>query len=425
MVSSCKSVAILVAALSLVAVSASAATYSVVYSFGALKTGDGQGPQSSLIQASDGNLWGTTTSGGAYAVPFGSASGTIYSLNPTTGTETVRYSYKSDANPLSGLLQSNLGGLWGTTNGDGRYQSGTVFRISPRSGGPVTLHTFGNSSNSDGIMPSGNLIRDKKGFLWGTTEGGGANSSTACAELLYNRTLGTAGCGTVFKLLGLGGGGYRIVHNFSANSTDGFVPFAGLMQDTNGNFWGTTAAGGGGSCTWGQSTIIGCGTVFEITANGTYSVVHAFANDGVDGANSAAPLIQDTNGNIWGTTQSGGAFGAGTVFKIATNGTYSIVYSFAGSSTDGFFPSTGLMQDTNGDIWGTTSVGGTGGYGTVFEIARDGTYSVVHNFDDGSTTFADGDNPEAGLMQDTNGNIWGTTYGGGTGGNGTVFEITP
>jgi uncharacterized repeat protein (TIGR03803 family) len=375
-----------VAALSLAAFSASAQTYSVVYNF----TYQGWRPWAALIQDQNGNLWGTT-----WSAKSNFDSGTVYSLNPTTGVGTVVHNFGENSFP-SGLLDKN-GIFWGTTSTE-------VFQLNPGTGRVKTVHVF---KYADG--PSGGLMQDTNGNIWGT-------AGDTVFELTPNAK------GTMWT--------YRVVHSFcTPNCTDG-VPSGGLMQDASGNIWGTTLTGGANSNCFGGAN--GCGTVFEIAANGTYSVVYSFGASSTDGADPKGPLMQDSNGNIWGTTVYGGGGnctnqnynpGCGTVFEIAANGTYSVVHGFAGGTTDGIQPNGGLIQDTNGNVWGTTAAGGPGGNGTVFEIAANGTYSVVHSYGG-----AGGATPEAGLMQDTNGNLWGTTAAGGVPPNygyGTVFEITP
>lgn len=404
------------AAFSIATISASAATYSLVYSFGATSI-DAQGPQAGLMLDNTGKLWGTTNGGGIHGY------GAIFSINPATGVETVVYSdpygQSDEYSTISGLMQDKKGYIWGTVE-TGPYArgrlNGAMFRLSPVKGKIGLWRNFGRFPG-DGSDPQAGLMEDKNGSIWGTTASGGTN--TTCV------LTGIPGCGTVFKWAR---NGYFIVHSFGASSTDGVYPQSGLMQDANGNIWGTTP--GGGTSPDSLCGNYGCGIVFEIAANGTYSIVHNFGANDTDGAGPVAGLMQDPNGNIWGTTEGGGAFGDGTVFEIAINGTYSVVHSFGGpANADGANPFGGLIQDKNENIWGTTNEGGVGNdcgagnCGTVFEIAANGTYSVVYNFD--PFPGGDGWGPSAGLALDASGNIWGTTSEGGKFGDGTVFEITP
>jgi uncharacterized repeat protein (TIGR03803 family) len=202
---------------------------------------------------------------------------------------------------------------------------------------------------------------------------------------------------------------FTSLHSF--DYADGANPEAGMVQGANGKFYGTTYVGGANSD----------GSVFSITTGGALLTVHSF--NGADGANPEAGLILGTNGNFYGTTVNGGANGDGTVFSITASGTLTTLHNFCsqgGSScTDGSKSDAGLVQGTNGKLYGTTSGGGANGYGTVFGITAAGTLTTLHSFDG-----TDGSSPEAGLVQATNGKFYGTTYGGGANGYGTVFSIT-
>jgi uncharacterized repeat protein (TIGR03803 family) len=220
--------------------------------------------------------------------------------------------------------------------------------------------------------------------------------------------------GTVFKITP--SGTLTNLHTF--DNTGGFYPYAGLVQASDGRFYGTTANGGNMACH------NGCGTIFKITSSGTLTTLHSF--DSIDGASPTGVLVQATDGNLYGTTSFDG--GEGTVFKITPGGTLTTLHSFGG--TDGAFPEAGLVQATDGDFYGTTSQGGNSsacsfGCGTVFKITLGGTLTTLHNF--GGT---DGAFPSAVLLQATGGNFYGTTGNGGNStpcasGCGTVFKITP
>jgi uncharacterized repeat protein (TIGR03803 family) len=233
--------------------------------------------------------------------------------------------------------------------------------------------------------------------LYGTTSGGGAESA-----------------GTVFKITP--SGTLTTVYSFCARSgcSDGEFPYTGLVQATNGSLYGTTTGGGAN----------GDGTVFKITPSGVLTTLHSF--DGTDGYLPCTALVQATNGNLYGTTVQGGANGAGTVFKITPSGTLTTLYSFCSQSgcTDGKSPFSSLVQATNGNLYGTTFEGGADcvpdGCGTIFKITPSGTLTTLHRFD-----FTDGVDPEAGLVEATNGNLYGTTADGGATDSGTVFKITP
>ncbi len=207
------------------------------------------------------------------------------------------------------------------------------------------------------------------------------------------------------------------LYSFCAQSgcTDGEYPVAGLVQGTDGNFYGTTPEGGAN----------GGGTVFKITPTGTLTTLYSFCaqNNCADGANPAAGLVQATDGNFYGTTYAGGANGYGTVFKITPSGTLTTLYSFCskGGCADGSYPEAGLVQATDGNLYGTTFAatfdGGANGDGTVFKITPSGTLTTLYSF-----SGPDGANPWAGLVQATDGNFYGTTYAGGANGDGTVFK---
>ena len=236
---------------------------------------------------------------------------------------------------------------------------------------------------------------------------------------------GTYTFGTVFELTPIAGGGWteKVLYSFG-NGTDGAYPEAGLIFDAVGNLYGTTYGGG----------TYGTGTVFELTPTGggswTEKVLHNFNDNGTDGFYPYAGLIFDAAGNLYGTTSQGGTYGDGTVFELtpAAGGVWTekVLYSFNANGTDGTAPQAGLIFDAAGNLYGTTNQGGTYLSGTVFELTPAGggvwTETVLHNFNDNGT---DGAYPYAGLIFDGAGNLYGTTDGGGTYFGGTVFELTP
>ncbi len=389
------------AAFSLPAFCASAAAYSVVHSFGANST-DGTMPKARLTQDKRGNLWGTTYEGGAYRNPScGSAGcGTVFKI-AANGAYSVVHNFGangSDGNgPLPGLIQTRRGNLWGTTASGGAHGRGTVFEIATN-GTYSVAYSFGASA-ADGKLPQSGLTQDETGDLWGTTVAGGAHNA-----------------GTLFKVAA--NGAYSLVYDFGAHSTDGTGPLAGLILLKTGSFWGTTYAGGGWTCD-GR----GCGTVFSFDPRtGREKIVHSFGGNSSDGWSPYSGLMRDSRDIFWGTTYQGGAHSYGTLFKVTANRAYSVVHSFGANGTDGTYPYAGLTEDTKGNLWGTTVDGGAHDDGTVFAIAANGTYTIVRSFGANS---ADGVWPYAGLMRDRHGNLWGTTYQGGAHGAGTVFKIKP
>lgn len=389
---------------------------------------DGLSPFAGLIMDGSGNLYGTTVDGGATATMYPPGFGEVFKLTPN-GTETVPYSFTSNyvfpdgANPVAGLIMDGSGNLYGTTY-YGAYGAGTVFEVTPTTGTETVLYTF--FGYSDGANPSAGLVRDSSGNLYGTTSLGGGGYA-GCNN---------NGCGTVFQLAP--NGTLTTLYTFTGGS-DGANPTAGLIMDS-GNLYGTTSAGGNTAAGCSNSLgTLGCGTVFKLTPNGstfTFSVLYSFAG-GVDAANPGAAVIMDSHGNLYGTTQNGGTDNAGAVFKLAAATTApwkeTVLYSFSGGS-DGANPVASLVMDTSGNLYGTTYGGGTSsvgfGLGTVFELASNGVETVLYSFCS-QPNCTDGFYPSANLIMDKSGNFYGTTpYGGittgaGNSGAGTVFRVTP
>lgn len=293
----------------------------------------------------------------------------------------------TDGQHPTGLVQGTDGNLYGTTEFGGNGY-GTIFRITPR-GQLTTIYTFPN-----GAYPVGTLIQSNDGNFYGTTAGGG-----------------TAGFGSVFKITPKGA--LTTLYSFCSqgypNCPDGYGPFAGLVRASNGAFYGTAQSGG---------AVPECGTIFKITSSGNLTTLHSF-ND-TDGCFPVTPLIQASDGNLYGTTPSGSA----GIFRISLNGTFTTVYKFCSLSncSDGESPEAGLIQGTDGNFYGTTNDQGKSGNGTVFKITPTGTLTTLHRFC--ATGCADGAYPATPLVQASDGNFYGTTTDYGTGG-GTVFEITP
>jgi uncharacterized repeat protein (TIGR03803 family) len=274
----------------------------------------------------------------------------------------------------------------------------------------TTLHSF---DGTDGGQPRAGLVQATNGDLYGTTGSGGVNNNAECSYF------GT-GCGTVFKITP--SGTLTTLYSFCAQSgcTDGYYPNAGLVQATNGDLYGTTAYGP--NC---PGVGPGCGTVFKITPNGALTTLYSFGSQSGGGTNPTAGLVQASNGDFYGTTLNGGAGGNGTVFKITPSATLTTLYSFCSQSgcPDGSDPEAGLVQAANGDFYGTTRVGGTNSGGTVFRITPGGTLTTLYSFCSQSAC-TDGSSPQSALVQATNGDLYGTTGYGGNG-YGTIFKITP
>ena len=393
-------------------------TETILHSFG--NGTDGISPNASLIFDSNGNLYGTTYFGGIHG------QGTVFELSPSQGggwTETVLHSFGSGtdgAQPYAALILDMAGNLYSTTYKGGVHGEGTVFELSPRLGGGWTetvLHSFGNPATQDGADPFGDLVADATGNLYGMTQGGGIR-----------------GKGTVFELsLGQGGGWTEtVLHSFGNPATqDGANPFAGLIFDQDGNLYGTTYLGG----------IHSLGTAFELSPSGgggwTETVLHSFGVPGSqDGSDPEGGLIFDRSGNLYGTTMAGGIHvdgvcspvGCGTVFELSPREgggwTETVLHSF-GNGTDGIFPQAGLVSDAVGNLYGTTESGGIHSMGTTFTLTpREGggwTETVLHSFGNGT----DGAFPVSGLTFDSLGNLYSTTLAGGIHGLGTAFQLTP
>jgi uncharacterized repeat protein (TIGR03803 family) len=356
---------------------------------------------------------------------------TVSLTTTCAATEKILRSFKHNGrdgnNPIAGLTFDARGNLYGTTIAGGVYGYGTVFELTPKAGGGWTekiLHNF-NSDGKDGYYPeTAALTIDASGDLYGTTPSGG--SGTICA------------CGTVYELTPKAGGKWteRILYSFNKGSR-GRIPLAGVIFDAAGNLYGTTFQGGSGQLCLPKHKR-GCGTVYQLTpkAGGNYwtqTTLYSFDENSGDGYYPDSSLIFDAAGNLYGTTDYGGDSVGGTVFELMPTGggwTEMIVHSFNGSP-DGLFPMGGVTLNAAGNLYGTTYRGGTYDFGTVYELVpKEGggwTETIVHTFNDNGK---DGNSPgNVGLIFDAAGNLYGTTPAGGntscTEGCGTVFEITP
>ncbi len=248
------------------------------------------------------------------------------------------------------------------------------------------------------------MIQGSDSNFYGTTESGGPN-----------------GDGTLYKITPQGT--ETVLHLFGTSSGDGYHPQAGLIQASDGNFYGTTSDGGtNSSCENGA----GCGTIFRFSpSSGTYTVLYSLGGFSGDGENPVAALIQGSDGNLYGTTSAGGASGNGTVFKFnPTAGTETVLYSFAGSPSDGQAPYAGVIQGSDGNLYGTTPAGGASGNGTVFEFNLTAlTETVLYSFAGGPND--DGQAPYAGVIEGTDTNLYGTTVLGGPTNAGIIFLFSP
>ncbi len=389
---------------------------------------DGQNPYGGLVQAANGDFYGTTGAGGLGCSIF--LCGTVYKITPA-GALTTIYNFCSETScadgdfPFAGLVQASSGELYGTTYSGGAggasaanclnpNSCGTVFKITP-SGARTTLYNFCSRSDcTDGDIPGAALILAANGDLYGTTTSGGAG-----ANCPYQ-----SGCGTIFQITP--GGTLTTLYSFCSLSgcTDGGTPNTALVQAADGAFYGTTPSGGTGAyCPYPG----GCGTVFRITPSGALITLYSFCSESgcIDGLEPSA-LVAASNGAFYGTTANGGANGYGTVFEITPLGTRSTLYSFCSQSgcADGEFPVASLTQATDGNFYGTTSsidvlTGARTGDGTIFKITPGGALTTLHTFDG-----SDGANPIAALFQGTDGAFYGTAEVGGANGDGTIFSLS-
>jgi len=383
-----------------------AATYTRLYDF----TGgaDGGDPATQMTFDVSGNAYGTTAAGGAYGL------GTVFMLTPS-GQQSVLYSFTGGADgsdPHGGVTLDSAGNLYGTTvaggsagicAGDG---CGVVFELTPTGGTwtETTLYSF--KGGKDGFGPGSGLVFDSAGNLYGTTPDGGAHSSGVVFELSPTKQ----------------GWKQKVIHAFTGGKDGASGSLGLLLFDAVGNLCGVSELGGAH----------GAGAVYELspTARGPWKLTVLYGFKGApDGANPYGGLIFDVNGNLYGTTYYGGLSGMGSVFQLTSgpNGRWqeNLLYSFQGG-TDGSLPTTTLIFDSAGRLYGTTTTGGRPSCdcGTVFRLTLSGgswNEKILHLFGTGH----DGSYPNYGLTFDQAGNLYGTTPVGGDGGQGVVFQLTP
>jgi uncharacterized repeat protein (TIGR03803 family) len=397
-------------------VASPAQTLATIYDFCAQQNcADGALPHAGLVQGADGNLYGTTSEGTAY--------GTIFKITPQGAFTTLHTFGGADgADAMAELLQGADGNLYGTTFNGGANDDpscvfggfvgcGTVFKVTP-GGSLSTLYNFCSQPYCfDGAEPRAALVQGTDGNLYGTSGGQGG--------------------GTFFKITPVGT--LTTLYYFCSleNCADGEYSLT-LVQGADGNFYGTTYAGGtSNNCN--SDYYPGCGTVFKITPRGTLTTLHSFDNAG--GCFPEAGLVQGTDGNFYGTTSQGGVggycgnlpVGSGTIFKITPDGTLTTLHFFCSldNCADGRAPYGELVQAIDGNFYGTTNGGGANGdRGTIFRVTPGGAFTTLYSFCS-QPNCADGILPYGKLMQADDGNFYGTTYEGGTNGGGTVFRFQP
>jgi uncharacterized repeat protein (TIGR03803 family) len=297
--------------------------------------------------------------------------------------------------PFAGVIRDPRGNLYGTTGYGGTFNLGTVYKISKHV--RTLLHSF--NGKTDGATPP-SLVQDTAGNLYGTAQ-----------------AYGPSYCGTVFKLDRRGK--LTVLHTFTG-PPDGCTPIR-LIRDAQGNLYGTTEYGGnfGGAC-----GALGCGTVFKVDTTGKETVLYSFTGGAIGGKDGASPLgglIRDAAGNLYGTTYGGGPDNFGTVYKLDPAGNETVLHAFTGANIDGEYPQGALAQDSAGNLYGTTQIGGTGNSGTIFKVDPAGNESVLFSF----TQQAQGADPQSSLVRDSAGNLYGSTGVSGTYDAGVVFKFDP
>jgi uncharacterized repeat protein (TIGR03803 family) len=365
------------------------AQYSVLYNFGSGSGSPPEFPVGAIAQGRDGSLYGTTNSGGA------NNAGTVFKITPA-GKLLVLYSFCSQAScadgstPLGGLTLRPDGHFIGTTSAGASHNAGTIFDIS-QTGTLTTLYTFTNGT--DGGAPRAAPILGPDGEFYGTTTTGGAPSS----------------CGSIYRL----GATFSVLHDF--NRVLGCEPLVPLVLGMDGNFYGTTIGGG----------MTGLGVIFKATYRPGLAPLFTVLNnlDGTTLASPQAPLIEGSDGNFYGTTSGGGPGNNGVIFKMTPSGSVSVLHNLNGT-TDGSGPLTGLVQATDGNFYGTASVGGSTsgdcigeGCGTLFQVTPAGGFLVLNTFD----SFT-GSAPSSSPFQHTNGLLYGEASTGGLGLAGVFYS---
>jgi uncharacterized repeat protein (TIGR03803 family) len=387
---------VVVFALSVILVTpAHAQTFSVMYNF--VLTTDPYNPpfQGLIVQGYDGNLH-TTSEYGPYPGP-----GAVFTVSPS-GTLTTNYDFStaspSGSFPLSGLTLGSDGNYYGTTHSGGTYGAGTIFKITP-TGTLTTLYNVCTIKYPlvEGVYPGSPPVQARDGNYYGTMpySNDGIND------------------GVVYKLTSAGK--YSVLYQFKfATGTNGYNPLSPLILGSDGNFYGTTAAGGPTLSSPCYQSVASCGTVYKMSTSGKPTFLYDFVQS--SGAGPVGPLVQATDGNFYGTTAYGGdANSDGVVFKITSSGKYTNLHTFDG--TDGKTPTAGLVQASDGNLYGVTSAGGANGIGTLFKITTGGVFTKLVDF-----TSADGSTPQITLVQHTNGILYGEAELGGKNGVGTFYS---
>ncbi|HUI84560.1 MAG TPA: choice-of-anchor tandem repeat GloVer-containing protein [Candidatus Binatia bacterium] len=362
----------------------SAQTLTTLHSFSGA---DGSGPQAALVLARNGNLYGSTSGGGA------NRSDTVFEIT-TNGTLTTLHNFNQfilpDGNdPMGAMIQAADGNLYGTTVKGGVGRFGSVYRIAPDGSFRMVLSL---NYTPLGAIPYAGLTAGVGGLLYGTATHGGINGS-----------------GTIYAVTPFGQA--IKLHDFGGEGAA--EPEAGLVLGNDGNFYGTTFNGGS----------FGCGIVYRVTPGGNVTALHSFGGQGDGGCQPYAAMGKGSDGNFYGTTSMGGApngANAGLVYRITPSGVYTVLHVF--NRTDGTSPFGALLLSSDGNFYGTTVAGGSQNAGTIFKMTPGGTLTTLYNFCS-QTNCTDGAAPYAGLVQDSHGTFYGTTFAGGGSNDGTVFSF--
>jgi uncharacterized repeat protein (TIGR03803 family) len=400
--------------------------------------GDGRLPLGGLLLGSDGALFGTTFAGGSNGF------GTVFKLNTNGAGYTVLRRFtggtNDGVNPQGRLLEGSDGALYGATQTGGSSNAGTIFKLNKDGTGYSVLRSATGTAAGGDQSPVGSLAEAGDGFLYGAAQllfkisktgmdfqavrrfrlggGDGWNPLSEVMEasdgFLYGTTFygGSNDLGTVFRM-SRGGSNYTLLHQFSG-AVDGARPRAALVEGNDGLLYGTTYQGGSANL----------GTVFKLNkSGGAFASLRSFTGTGGDGWGPQAPLLRGSDSLLYGTTERGGSLNNGTVFRMNTNGSdFTVLRSFGVTSGIGWNVIAGLIEASDGRLYGTAQFGGSNNAGTVFRLDRNGSnFMVLRHFMD--TAGGDGARPVATLREGSDGRLYGVASQGGSAGSGTVFGL--
>jgi uncharacterized repeat protein (TIGR03803 family) len=368
--------------------------FTSLYSF--TGANDGANPYAGLVQGRDGNLYGTTSSGGANNL------GTVFKISNGVLTRLYSFDGTNGAAPYAALVQGTDGNLYGTTYAGGANDLGTIFQFTTN-GTLTTLFSFtGTDDPYQGANPGAALVPAPDGSFYSTAEYGGVTNASFDGQRFNGH-----GYGTVFQFTT--NGAVTVPVEFA--NTNGAYPAGGLVLGHDGSFYGTTTWGGRGI----TGIFPGYGTVFKVTPDGTFTNIYLFTGFD-DGGFIYAGLVQGRDGYLYGAAFSGGSASYGTLFKISTNGSYVPLHTFIRS--DSGSPYGGMTEGSDGSFYGTT-YGAYAGFGSIFSVTPGGAFTNLFFFNN-----TNGSHPVGVLVQAADGNFYGTTSEGGAKGLGTVFRLS-